>query len=731
MVELELNVDDTEDGPAIEPPPLKAALSSAEPIYILPKDDIAQHVLIPALGAASAADVMMGFFSSHALGEIAPGLATYLSSTQAPLRLVISPFLSASDREAISQGVSEGSIVERFLDRTLPDADEIGRHTLTCFAWLISQGRLQVKIALMRDALFHPKVWLFEAGDDVAALHGSANMTQAGLAKNREQLSLSRSWNGPDASTTCRRLQAEFAELWSGGDGRDCVVVDLPRAVEDQLLRDFKSDRMPVEEDFRRLWRKAQGLPEAEPQIDFEGQAKRLTFEIPSWLNYQTGEFSHQGAAVDAWEKSGWRGILEMATGAGKTLTAMVGACKLHQVVGPLLIVVSAPYKVLVQQWCGEVEPFGLRAIDLTAAAGPKGRQAEIAAARRRLRLNISPSEVLVVSNATLATPEFIAEVAKYDGPKLLIADECHNLGAEAFVANRPECFEYRLGLSATPVRQYDDAGTRFLFDYFGDACFSFTLEQAIGRCLTPYDYHVHFAPLSESEMVEWRELSAEISRLSWKFEAGVKDERLESLLLKRRRVLETASSKIPLLAQLLQAQDLRALKYTLIYATDKDPDQLEAVNQLLSDGRVLFHQLTADETANRKKTADILTRFQEGKLQVLTAKRVLDEGVNVPQIMQAFVLASTTVRRQWVQRRGRLLRTCKAIGKTHAVIHDLVTLPPEELLSGALDADARKIVNAELDRVWEFARLSRNGAVKGGPFEAVERLRDLMAGGD
>lgn len=707
---------------------LSAALRATEPIYILPKDDVADSVIVPGLSASTAAEVMIGFFASQALAEIAPGLATYLRTTTSPLRLVVSPYLSAADQEALRRGVAPDALAAARLEDGLPDADALAGHALACLAWLISQGRLQMKIALMRDALFHPKVWLFHEGGEIAALHGSANMTGAGLGRNREQLSLARGWTGEDAARTCARLSSEFELLWSGGDN-DCVVVDLPKALEERLLRDYKGERQPDEEDCRRLWRRAHGLPEvsvAEPEGRRPGE---LVFAIPEWLEYRRGDYAHQGEAVDAWREANWRGILEMCTGAGKTLTAMIGAHQLHERVGPLLVVVAAPYNVLVQQWCGEIDLFGLRAVDLTAEGGPRGRERAIADARRRLRLGLSPSEALVTTNDTLCTPEFIAAVAKHDGPKLLIADECHNLGAAGFMDAPPTCFDYRLGLSATPVRQYDDEGTAALFDYFGQPCYSFLLEQAIGRCLTPYDYHVHFVPLQPDEMADWRDLSEQIARLAWKIEAGVKDDRLNNLFLKRRRVLETACAKLDVLCGLLDGEDARRLRYTLVYATDKDPGQLEAVNAALDRRGILFHQLTAEETVDRQRTRRILDRFQSGDLQVLTAKRVLDEGVNVPQIERAYILASTTVRRQWVQRRGRLLRMCKAIGKTHAVIHDLVALPPDARDGGSLDSEAKKIVNAELDRAWEFARLSRNGALDGGPFEKVEELRALVRG--
>lgn len=713
---------------------LEDALRGAAPIYVLPKDDAATNVITPALAASDSARVMMGFFASQALAEIAPGLATFLRETSAPLQLIVSPFLTQSDQAALAQGLDGSGLAEtKFLEQ-LPDADDLSRHTLSCLAWLVAQGRLEIKIALMRDALFHPKVWIFAHRDKVAVLHGSANMTGAGLGKNREQLSLARAWANEDGAHTCSRLVEEFELLWRGGDN-DCLVVNLPKAVSEKLLRDYKSASPPDERDCRRLWRRAHGFPETTAEEAVAGAAEGpASFTIPAWLDYRSGDYAHQGQAVDAWRAANWQAILEMCTGAGKTLTAMIGAHHLHAEVGPLLIVVAAPYNVLVQQWCGEIELFGLRPIDLTAAGGPKGRDRAIADARRRLRMGLSRTEALVVSNDTLCTAEFINAIRRHEGPKLLIADECHNLGAGGFMELSPDCFDYRLGLSATPVRQYDAEGTDALFTYFGDRsepCFTFGLEDAIGKCLTPYDYHVHFVALDQDEMDEWRDLSTQIARLSWKIAAGIEDDRLNNLFRRRRLVLETARGKLETLCDLLDRENLEQLRYTLIYATDKDPRQLDAVNAALNARQIIFHQLTAEETGDKQRARRLLDAFQAGTYQILTAKRVLDEGVNVPQIERAYILASTTVRRQWVQRRGRLLRMCNEIGKTHAVIHDLVALSPEALEGQELDQDAKKIVNSELDRVWEFARLSRNGAVTGGAFSKVEELRAMLGGRD
>jgi superfamily II DNA or RNA helicase len=705
-------------------------LSDCKPIFILPRDNVAEDIISPAMAVSSEVSIMMGFFSSASLAEIAPGLAIFLNNTKETLRLVISPFISEADQVALRDGSTDAdSLADRSFGQLLPNSDELEKHTLRCLSWLISSGRLEIRIALMRDALFHSKVWHFKNGSSEAVLHGSANMTNRGLRGNREQLALARNWMSVEASDTCKELYVEFESLWSGGDV-DCVTVPLSEATKNNLLEEFKGETPPTEHEFSHLWRRAHGLSDEPINVDelltFE---KSRDFSIPEWLEFKTGNFKHQGLAIDAWFSHGCRGILEMCTGSGKTLTAMIGAQLLYKKEGALLIVVSAPYNVLVSQWCEEIKLFGLRPINLSKANGPKGRARELSDARRRIRKNVSKCEAIVLSNDLLCTSDFQYEISKFECGKLLIADECHNLGSEQFISNPPDFFDWRLGLSATPMRQYDEEGTDLLFEYFGSPCFSYSLEEAIGTCLTPYEYHVTFVELENEKLIEWKEVSEKIRRISWKKDAGESDEYLNSLYIKRRRILETAGSKIELLRDLLEKRGPRSLKYTLIYATDKDPEQLLQVNQTLSSLGVLYHQLTADETATPKKAQNIISSFQDGNLQVLTAKRVLDEGVNIPQIERAYILASTTVRRQWVQRRGRLLRTCKEIGKEYAVIHDFVTLPPSVASGDVTDEDEKSIVNSELDRVWEFARLSKNGAQPGGPFEVVEELRSMVGG--
>ena len=203
-----------------------------------------------------------------------------------------------------------------------------------------------------------------------------------------------------------------------------------------------------------------------------------------------------------------------MATGAGKTITAMIAAYRLHKEEHPLLIVVAAPYIPLIQQWCGEIEPFGLSPVDLTSAGGSRGRARVLGRLRRSLRNGSQDIAAIIVSHDTLTSSEHsMPSWNALNATTLLIGDEVHGLGSEGFISNPPEFFDYRLGLSATPVRQYDAEGTEALLNFFGPIAYQFTLEQAIGTCLVPYDYFVHPVVLSDGEMNRWYELTNEIRR--------------------------------------------------------------------------------------------------------------------------------------------------------------------------------------------------------------------------
>lgn len=695
-----------------------SSIANVRPIYLLPDEPFARDVLIPCFTASSAVDSMMGFFSSEALVSLAPGLATFINNSGSPFRLIISPVLSSDDLEAIREGLTTAEgVAQSFLDELVLTEDLIQQHTLKCLTWLIRKRRIDIKIALMKGAIFHPKVWLFSGDDgELISAHGSSNLTQAGLRKNIEQIAVSKSWASREQRYTTTKLREQFKSLWVDADP-NCIVVGLPAAVRQRLLTTYTSTNPPEERELISAYERA-STRLSEPSATYE--FRRPAFAVPAHLDYESEPYAHQGQAVEAWCEAGYNGILEMATGSGKTITAMICANKLYATRKPLVIVVAAPYVPLIQQWCDEIEPFGIRPINLTEASAVHGRAMELGKLRRRVHLGATDIAALVVSHRTLALRDFHDQLRRFDCPTLLIADEAHNLGSEGFTANPPNFFDYRLGLSATPIRQYDDEGTEALLTFLGPIVFRFSLEEAIGHCLVEYDYHVHPVELTSDEMERWYDLTTLIRRNAWRDQDEKPDEYVAKLLRDRRAILENATNKIGALAECLDQEDPRTLKHTLIYASDKAPEQLDAVNALLKDRGILFHQLTHEETSNRNETKRILQYFQDETLRVLTAKRVLDEGVNIPQVNKAFILASTTVERQWVQRRGRLLRTCPQTGKTHSDIHDLVALPPD---FNHVDSDARSLIRSELLRIQEFARLARNAGRSEGPLQTIDKL--------
>lgn len=691
-----------------------------KPLYILPDDPFTEEVLIPCFKSSSQVDCMMGFFSSEVLVPLAPGLATFINCSQESFRLVISPLLRDEDRIAIEKGVtSPEDIARSLLHEIVVTEDLIEQHTLECLSWLLRRGRVEIKIALMKKALFHPKVWLFREGNDLIAAHGSSNMTFSGIQNNIEQIAIAKSWMNPTQDYTIDKFSDQFGRLWHNEDD-NCVVIPIPQAIRDKLLQTYRSDTPPTEVNLRKLYARATVSVAESPETYNTFELNHPSFAIPSTLQYDEGPYEHQGKAVNAWCEAGYRGVLEMATGSGKTITAMICAHRLYDEHKPLLIVVTAPYVPLIQQWCDEISPFGIRAVDLTAAAGARGRAKELARIKRRLRGESNDVAAVVVSHRTLCDTAFKSEIEEFDCTTLLIADEVHNLGSEGFTTDLPTFFDYRLGLSATPIRQYDEEGTQAIFSFFGNVVFQFTLEEAIGRCLVEYDYFVHQVKLTQDEMDEWYALTEKIKAQAWRQKNDEADDYLTKLLRDRRAILENAENKPAALEAVLMLNDPRTFRHTLIYASDKAPEQLQAVNALLNSRGVRFHQLTHEETANREKTAEIIHAFQDGKLGVLTAKRVLDEGVNIPQIERAFILASTTVERQWIQRRGRLLRKCRETGKTHSEIHDFIALPPG---MNGLDNEERTVVRSELARIREFASLARNAGRNDGPLNIIDDL--------
>lgn len=665
-------------------------------LYQLPRDPLAEEVLIPAFRESVRVRGAFGWFSAGWIPVLAAGLAEYLARGDTkPMQMVVAPALFPEDIEALEQAHSARDIALARFELEMEkagglNASVISRHAVACLAWMYANGRLELRIAVpQRDANYHPKVWEFSDGEDEVCVLGSANATSRAF-RAAEHMQVECSWESRESVDAI----GSMIDSWWLGTCTDSLVetVQLSEAISRGLLKHAPADMpSPMSED------------DAHPvdRVPLT-ETNRSDFRIPADLSWRVGDYAHQGEAVDSWEGSFRRGILEMATGAGKTLTALICAYRTWQVHdGPLLLVISVPSNALLDQWTAECQRFGLDPV-LPSREG-HARTAVLAHLRDRLIYGGGNAiEVMITTNNLLRRGEFKALLQSLDQRRgdigvMLIGDEVHTLGTDGFLEDPPDEVEYRLGLSATPDRQYDDEGTQRLKGYFGESVYQFGIDRAIGFCLVPYDYHVHVARLEYDEELEFQRLSSEIGRAA----AIGNEELLKRLLIRRRAVLENASAKAQALRKILAG---RHPHHVLVYVSAKNPDQMNIAQSILSELRIDATRVTQVESADPSLLRQILASFAAGDIDALIAKRVLDEGVDIPATREAVLMASSTIEREWIQRRGRVLR--RSEGKDYAVIHDIVALPsPSPQLSDALHG----AVESECGRVRAFARNARN----------------------
>jgi len=672
---------------------------------------------VPCLEQATLYRRAAGYFTSFGLGVAARGIAS-LASRGGMMRLVASPHLEPGDVEALRSATnSRAEILRSITSRSMIDIeDAILRDRLNALAWLSASGCLEIRLALRLDddggiarGIFHEKAGVFsdEEGDHVA-FSGSSNETAGGLVENFESIDVFRSWNDPDGRVA--QKIADFDGLWDNTTP-GLHVIDFT-AAGCELLEYFRDPNRPPPGLLKSVLREDDLERKFEPPLGFDLR-------------------NYQGDAIRAWSRAGGKGILAMATGSGKTLTALTLASKVAAKNSPLVVIIVCPFINLCNQWIREIATFGVRPV--ACFEGRQRWESQLEEGYQLLSVGLSKVLTIVTTNATFQSDSFQSRMrARVSGfHHLLIADECHNLGAQNIQQTLPDEIQLRLGLSATPERHHDPLGTQAIVDYFGGVVFEFSLARAIaeGR-LCPYRYYPHLVTLTDQETEEYAEITSKLGKMM-----GGQDKSEEigqaamRLLIRRARLLASAQNKLVVLDQVLsslQEKPKKALFYcgdgrsTDIIA-DEDVRQIQAVSRLLGDKHSLrVRNFTFRETTEERE--EILRDVASGFLDGVVAIRCLDEGIDVPDLRMGFLLASSTNPRQFVQRRGRMLR--HAPDKKRAVIHDFIIQPPD--FGGTLDDAAfnleRSFFQRELKRITEFCQTAENGP------EAMHALRDLRA---
>lgn len=681
--------------------------------------DLVQDFYIPCLRNSILYSRAVGFFSSTSMASVAGGLLGLIQAG-GRMRLIASPSLSAEDAEAIAFGLKqkEEIITQSLIKELEQEFEQVVQERLACLAWLLSHNLLEIKLAIRKDirnrGIYHEKLGIFEdTVGNIVAFTGSANESASALLDNFECIDVFCSWDEGVRERTLSKAE-NFRRLWEN-ETPMLEILDFPEAAKRSLLR-LRSDKFPIDQFTKKT------TVMAEPKSDYIAIGTTPNYGIPLLpANLELRDY--QKEAIANWFKNNGRGTLKMATGSGKTITALAIATELYQKIGLQVLLIVCPYRHLVIQWARECQKFGLEPI--LAFESVHNWQDRLSTQLYNVRSGNQKFLTVITTNATLIGQGLQSQLRYFPEKTLIVGDEAHNLGSRRLVESLPRNVGLRLALSATPERYFDDQGTEAIFDYFGSVLQpEFTLADAIrAGALVHYLYYPILVELTESETEKYADLTKKIGR-AIAFDGDRNDnEMVAALLMQRARLLGSAANKLVALRELMQQR--LDTSHTLIYCGDGSVEdevttesnrQLDAVAQLLgSELGYRVNTYTAETSLDERE--DLRLWFETGELQGLVAIRCLDEGVDIPAIQTAIMLASSSNPRQFIQRRGRILRSHPH--KKRATLFDMIVLPPD-LGRETIDVE-RNLLKKELQRFIEFANLADNGG------EARLKLLDLQ----
>lgn len=673
------------------------------------KNNIVKDFYTPVLQEAVLYQRSVGFFSSTALIELTKGIAGIVKNG-GKIQFIVSPYLSQEDVNAIQKGYEKKKVIEQALLREFKEPENyFQEERLNLLAHLIEDGHLEIKVAFTppnrSTGMYHEKVGILtdKFGDKIV-FTGSLNETINAFYNNYESIVVFTSWE--ESKLYAEEMQADFDSLWNNED-KDLEVIEFP----DVLIEKIKVNQKP----------KVNYDIDEEEQIEEEAIKKGIP-RIPKGFELR----EYQKEAIEKWKQRNYCGIFDMATGTGKTYTGLGAVTKLFEEKKRLAIIIVCPYQHLVEQWVEDIELFNMLPTIGYSASKQKDWKKRLEDDVLDFSIGVIDCFCFVTTNATYSS-KFVIEQMSYLGKDtLLLIDEAHNFGSPNLRNKLYPTIEYRLALSATLDRHGDEEGTDCLKHYFGEKCIEYDLQRAIkeGK-LTPYYYYPVVVYLDEEEIERYRDISYKASKECHKDKQGnVKiTEKGKMLLLQRARIVAGAKSKLDELRNQMQQykDDTHILVYcgatkVQTYEYDESEYDEEGERQIVAVSKILGNELgmkvthfTSNESAEEREI--IKNKFaMVDPYQAIVAIKCLDEGVNIPSIKTAFILASTTNPKEYIQRRGRVLRLAK--NKPYAVIYDFVTLvkPLDEVNPYSADYNCeRALAKRELARIKEFGEIALN----------------------
>lgn len=700
-------------------------------------------------------DLSLGFFSSTAIRTLACGFATFIYNG-GKMRLIINNILSEDDKNTLLRATN-GEIIPSFdlsdIAKLRESLSAYDRQFFDCIAFLIANNRIEILVVEPNSGrgISHTKSGVFFDGNNYVAFNGSCNFTKTALLDNIESVDAYCDWDGGVFVAKIDNIKQEFESKYDKSDDTVRYVdpIDIIISIQNffkekemsELLKQEKdliekeitsqSPTQPIRENIKHI------LDKAKLRLDKIIVKSESIKNLPKFP-WNSEARDYQKLAFENWKANNQKGLFAMATGTGKTITSLNCLLEIYKKTGYYKAIILVPTITLLEQWVGECRKFNFNNIFRVYSKNNNWRNdVDTLVLQEKLGgKDEKVSYVIISTYASFAKDNVFTHLNEFSKARLLlIADEAHNMGSGQ-IRNKLKAVKYgrRIGLSATPERQFDDEGNKALLSFFGAEekyTYEYSMAEAIEKeVLCRYLYYPHIVRLTDSEMDAYAELSVKIAKFA-SFEGELKkgDSVLTALLLKRKRIIHKASQKKHCFEEIIKGlyEENGTLKYTLVYVPEgNEPDDVADIfsdretvaedceSQHLIDQysaivrdvhpRATVKQFTS-ASGDRERT---LEEFAAGRLEVLTSMKCLDEGVDVPQSQVAIFCASTGNPRQFIQRRGRILRQSKVTHKHLAIIHDLVVVPEINRLTESYNLE-KNMIKTELNRVRNFALLAEN----------------------
>ena len=676
---------------------------------------------------AKEVNLFLGYFSSNAIRELAIAFSRFILN-DGKIKIITNEVYSRDDYENLIKDNNE--VDEKYLN-IINDYEKLKKvlsredqHFFDCLRFLKSANRLEIQPVKYIGGSSHTKQVIMFDGEDYISTHGSTNFTLGGLILNGESFGVQKSWYDDEYYEEVKKHHRIFNKVFQKkSDQYKYLDGDKMLEIVDKIGDNLQKNQLIKNSlNLLKLNSKVQKkLDEIRLKREHDDFDYIIDYESRPKFPFPQGPRKYQKMAYEKWIKNDKKGIFNMATGTGKTITSLNFILNEYEKSGNYKVFILVPTVALLQQWRVECEKFNFS--DAIITTKDRNWIEELKEINYDIqKLNKSRSFILITTYATFHRKNFQSLFKTIDKNDVtLIADECHNVGSNALINILPSEIMYRIGLSATPERKYDLEGSEKMYTYFNayPDCFTFSYSmfKAIKNgSLCEYNYYPIFCSLNDDELKHYKSYS---KRLVMNYNDKTKSfsEEGKRLLIERKRIIHKAKDKLTKLKNLLNSD--HNFKYTFIYVPegkevsyDKDDVTEEAEDlKIISDYLEIvkdlkFRAKTVTGTQNDRENS--LNKFKEGKIDMLLAMKILDEGVDIPITKNAIFCSSTGNPRQFIQRRGRVLRTHK--NKSFANIWDMVVIPQmSEVDDDREHLMEKNILKSEILRVANFVYSSKN----------------------